>query len=185
MTKIEKKVADTILQQPQEIKVGKKKYETAPPSTATLILVSEAVSRLPQHTIEVKEGDSIAQPCLAIAKDCAPMGEIAAILILGAKGLTEVVKEKIETQERRFFGLIRKTKIVEVERTVDRKAELAKEILEDHTPTEVFNIITRQLSTMQLSDFFATTTFLIEINLLRQTKVVQTPTTAFGQSSQE
>lgn len=185
MTKIEKKVADAILQQPQEIKVGKKKYETAPPSTATLILVSEAVSRLPQHNIEVKEGDSIVQPSLAIAKDCTPMGEIAAILILGAKGLTEVVKEKIEVKERGFLGLFNRTKIVEVERTIDRKAELAREILEDHPPTEVFNIITRLLSTMQLSDFFATTTFLIEINLLRQTKVVQNPTTAFGQSSQE
>lgn len=182
MTKIEKKVADTILQQPQEIKVGNKKYETAPPSTATLILVSEAVSRLPQHTIEVKEGESIVQPCLALAKDCSPIGEIAAILILGAKGLTQVSTEKIEVQERRFFGLLKQTKVVEVERTIDRKAELAKELLEDHTPKELFNIVTRLLGTMQLSDFFATTTFLIEINLLRQTKVVaENPTTASGQ----
>lgn len=183
MTKIEKKVADTILQQPQEIKAGNKKYETAPPSTATLILVSEAVSRLPQRKIEVAEGESIVQPCLAIAKDCTPLGEIAAILILGAKGLTEVSTEKIEVQESRFFGLLKRNKIVEVERTIDRKAELTKELLEEHTPKEIFNIITRLLGSMQLSDFFATTTFLIEINLLRQTKVVteENPTTASGQ----
>lgn len=183
MTKIEKKVADTILQQPQEIKVGSKTYKTAPPSTATLILVSEAVSRLPQNKIDIEEGESIVQPCLAIAQDCAAVGEIAAILILGAKGLTEVTTEKIEVQERRLFGLLNRAKVVEVQRTIDRKAELARELIENHTPKELFNIITRLLGTMQMSDFFATTTFLIEINLLRQTKVVtaENPTTAFGQ----
>lgn len=181
MPKIEKKAAETILQRPLEIKVGDKMYQTAPPSTATLILVSEAVSRLPQSSFEVKEGESIVQPCLAIAQDCAPIGEIAAILILGAKGLTEVSKEKLEVEERCLFGLFRRKKTVEVERTVDRKAELARELLEEHTPSELFTIITKLLATMELSDFFATTTFLIEINLLRQTKVVENPTTASGQ----
>ncbi|MDO5305577.1 MAG: hypothetical protein Q4E87_08400, partial [bacterium] len=110
-----------------------------------------------------------------------PIGEIAAILILGAKGLTVTVKEWMVFEERRVFGLLRREKTVEVERTVDRKAELAKELLEEHTPSELFTIITKVLATMELSDFFATTTFLIEINLLRQTKVVENPTTASGQ----
>ena len=44
---IEDKVAKTILQQPEEIKVGDKTYKVAPPSVATLILISGAVSRLP------------------------------------------------------------------------------------------------------------------------------------------
>ena len=136
---------------------------------------------MPQSSFEVKEGESIVQPCLAIAQDCAPIGEIAAILILGAKGLTEVSKEKLEVEERCLFGLFRRKKAVEVERTVDRKAELARELLEEHTPSELFTIITKLLATMELSDFFATTTFLIEINLLRQTKVVENPTTASGQ----
>lgn len=172
MDNIEKKVAETVLQQTTPIKVGNKTYQTAPPSTATLILVSEAVSRLPQVKFDLKKEESIVQPCLAIAKDCSAIGEIAAILILGAKGLTGVVKERIETQEPRFFGLFKRKRVVEVERTIDRKAELAKELLEDHTPLELFNLVTKQLGTMQLGDFFATTTFLIEINLLRQTKVV-------------
>lgn len=180
MAKIEKRVADTILQQPQTIKVGNKTYQAAPPSTATLILASEAVSRLPNFKFDLKDGESIVQPCLAIAKDCAPIGEIAAILILGARGLTETVTETVETEERHLFGLIRRKRTTEVQRTVDRKAELAKAILEQHTPSEVFALITRMLSTMQLADFFGTTTFLIEINLLRQTKVVS-ETTASGQ----
>lgn len=173
MAKIEKKVADAVLQQPQTIKVGNKTYETAPPSTATLILVSEAVSRLPQVRFDLKGDDSPVQPTLAIAKDCTPLGEIGAILILGAKGLSKVTTEKIEVQESRLFGLWKHNKVVEVERTIDCKAELAKELLEDHTPVELFNLITRMLSTMQIGDFFGITTFLIEINLLRKTKVVE------------
>lgn len=170
---IETKVAHTILQQPQTIKVGSKTYRSAPPSIATLILVSEAVSRLPQERFDLKDKDSIVQPTLAIARDCAAIGEIAAILILGAKNCSEVVKEDIETEERRLFGLIRRKRTVEVERKVDRKAELARELLTELSPVEIFNVISRLLGTMQLGDFFATTTFLIEVNLLRKTKVVE------------
>ena len=45
---IETKVAQTILQQPEEITVGDKVYKAAPPSAATLILASEAVARMPK-----------------------------------------------------------------------------------------------------------------------------------------
>ena len=172
MERIEKKVSDTLLQQEITVKIGDKTYQAAPPSTATLILVSEAVSRLPHEKFELKADDNVVQPCLSMAKDCTPIGEIAAILILGAKGCTEVVKEEIETVKPILFGIIKRRKVVTVERTIDRKAELAKELLENHTPIELFNLITKQLQTLQLGDFFGLTTFLIEINLLRPTKVV-------------
>lgn len=51
---IEQKAAETILQTPVEVKVGSKTYMTAPPSTATLILASEAVSRLPHVVLDPK-----------------------------------------------------------------------------------------------------------------------------------
>ena len=41
---IEAKTAQTVLQEPKEIKIGEKIYSVAPPSLGTLILVSEAVS---------------------------------------------------------------------------------------------------------------------------------------------
>ena len=49
---IEQQVSDTILQQPTEIQVGEKKYSVAPPSIATLILVSKEISKLPKITVD-------------------------------------------------------------------------------------------------------------------------------------
>lgn len=86
---IETKVAQTILQQPEEITVGDKVYKAAPPSAATLILASEAVARMPKIQLNTER---IVDEVLAIGKDCRPMGEIVAIMILGAKGLTETRK---------------------------------------------------------------------------------------------
>ena len=66
---LEEKAADTILQRAAKVKIGGTEYEAAPPSIATLILVSEAVSRLPQRKLDDK---SIVSECLAVAKDCRP-----------------------------------------------------------------------------------------------------------------
>ena len=78
----EERVANTILQEPTIIKVGEKEYAVAPPSTATLILVSAAVSRLP--CIQLDE-TRLVQDVLASAKDCAAIGDVVAVMILGAK----------------------------------------------------------------------------------------------------
>ena len=181
---IETKVAKTILQEPEEITVGETVYKAAPPSTATLILVSEAAARMPQTKLDPER---IVDEALSIAKDCRPMGEFAAILILGAKGLTDtrkVVKTAKKTvYEPYLFGLLKRprviTEIVAEEVMIDRKAELSKALLEDLTPRELHNLVARLLSLMQVADFFGLTTFLIETNLLRQTREVGT--TASGQ----
>lgn len=173
---IESLAAKTILQQTKDIQVGNKTYRTAPPSTATLILASEAVSRLPHIKMDDNE---VLTETLANAKDCHPLGEIGAILILGAKGLTEVRKSKETVEETvvdtYLFGLIKRPRKVKreiiKEQTIDRKAELAAELLQDLTPSELVNLITRLLNMMQVGDFFGLTTFLCEVNLLRQTKV--------------
>lgn len=174
---IEQKVAETILQQREEITVGEKKYTAAPASTATLILASEAVSRLPQVTLAPER---VVEESLSIAKDCRPLGEIAAILILGAKNLTETVKARQTVEKRYLWGLVRRKRETDTERVIDRKAELAKELLENLSPRELNGLVARLLRRMDLGDFFGLTTFLIEINLLRQTKVGN-ETTASGQ----
>lgn len=165
---IEQKVAETILQQADEITVGEKTYKTAPPSVATLILASEAVSRLPQLKLSA---ENVVEECLSVARDCRAIGEIIAIMILGAKHITE---KKITPQtrcKRYLWGLIKRERTVNVETVVDKKAELAQQLLEDTTPSELYLLFARLLQKMQIQDFFGLTTFLTEINLLRQTKV--------------
>lgn len=81
---IEQTVAETILEQPFEVKVGEKSYQVASASTATLILVSEAISQLPHIALDTEK---VVEETLSVAKDCRILGDIAAILILGAKNL--------------------------------------------------------------------------------------------------
>lgn len=174
---IEQKVSETILQQSEEITVGKKKYKTAPPSVATLILASEAVSSLPNYVLDP---NNLVGESLSVAKDCRALGDIVAILILGAKHITERVKKPKTIEKRYLYGLIKRKKVIEIEQVIDRKQELAKELLEEITPRELYLLTANLLQKMNIGDFFGLTTFLIEINLLRQTKV-ETGTTAFGQ----
>lgn len=175
---IETKVAQTILQQPEEVTIGDTVYQVAPPSTATLILMSEAAARMPLVKLDP---NSIVDEVLAIAQDCRPLGEFCAIMILGAKGLTETTKVPVTVEKRYLRGLIKKELTVEKEVTVDSKIELSKKLLEDLQPRELHNLTARLLQKMQIADFFGLTTFLIETNLLRQTREVVSETTASGQ----
>lgn len=171
----EEKVAQAILQQPEEITIGGKTYIIAPPSVATLILVSEGVSRLPHIHLD---DSKIMEETLSVAKDCQELGNIAATLILGAKHINDMVESR-QTEKKRHFGGLFHTKktVVELE---TKKERLSRELLENTTPRDLYNIIAQTLLKMQVSDFFGLTTFLIEINLLRPTKVV-TEATASGQ----
>ena len=176
MKTTEQKVSDTILQKPLEVSVGDRKYTAAPASTATLILVSETISLLPHAKLDPER---LVEDSLSIAKDCRPLGEIAAILLLGAKNLKETVKVRQKVEKRRLFGLVKVTETIEIERVIDRKAELATELLDDLSPRELNNLVVSLLQKMELGDFFGLTTFLTEINLLRPTKV-ENETTASG-----
>jgi hypothetical protein len=173
---IETKVAKTILQEPEEVVIGDTTYRVANPSTATLILMSEAVAKMPQVNLTAEK---VVDESLYIAKDCRIEGEIVAIMILGAKGLMETRKVRHTEEKRRLWGLWKQRYEVETEETINHKAILAKKLLEDVSPRELMNITSRLLQGMQIADFFGLTTFLIEINLLRQTKVGET--TASGQ----
>ena len=174
---IEEKVADTILQKEIEVTVGGKIYKAAPASTATLILASEAVSRLPKVNLN---HEKVVEESLSVARECRPLGDIAAILILGAKNLTKTVKTRQTVEKRRLWGLVKRTVEIEVEQVIDCKTELSKQILEDLSPRSLNLLVAQLLQKMELGDFFGLTTFLTEINLMRPTKV-ENETTASGQ----
>ena len=166
---IEQQVGEAVLQKHQEVVVSDRTFKVAPPSVATLILASEAISLLPQVHLDRKH---IVEEVLSVAKDCRVLGDIAAILILGSKGL----KETVTRRKKRFFGLLTK----DVTETIDRKAELSRWLLDELDSTAPNKLVFELLKGFNLGDFFGATTFLIEINLLRPTKVVD-ETTAFGQ----
>lgn len=165
---VESRTAEAILQKPQQITICSETYQAAPPSIATLILVSEAVAEMPNIRLDT---ENIVTESLYIAKDCRVLGDIIAILILGATNLCST--KIIETKH--LFGLITKHKEV----TVDNKAALAKKILEKLSPREISEMFTKLMSGMELAFFFGITTSLTEINLLRQTRNAKT--TASGQ----
>lgn len=171
----EQKAAQTILQQPETITVADKTYTIAPPSVATLILVSAGVSRLPHYHLDDKK---VMEETLAIAKDCTELGDIAATLIIGAKHINDL-EETRETQEKRHLWGLFKTKQTIV-RMQTKKERLAKELMEELTPRDLHNLVAKILIKMQVGDFFGLTTFLTDINLIRPTKVVTEPT-ASGQ----
>jgi hypothetical protein len=165
---IESKVSKAILQQQEEVIIGDEMYKVSPPSVATLILASEAISQLP---IVKLDSENVVYECMYIARDCRVLGDIIAILILGAKRITEA--KKVAT--KRFFGLIRDEKEI----IIDNKAVLAQKLLENMEPQGLHELMARLLRVMQLSDFFGLTASLIEINLLRKTR--EAGTTASGQ----
>lgn len=166
---IEQRVGEAVLQTPTEITLKGRSFTVAPPSVATLILASEAVSQLPQVRLDKKH---VVEDSLFVAKDCRALGDIAAVLILGAKGLTETTTRR----EKRLWGVLRRN----VRVRIDRKAELSKWLLEELDSAELNKLIFELLKSFHLGDFFGTITFLIEINLLRPTKVID-GTTASGQ----
>lgn len=173
-TTTESRTAQTLLQQTLEVKVGNKTYHAAPPSVATLVLASEVVARLPHITMDEQR---ITEETLAVAKDCRELGELGAILILGAKHINDL-EVRCQTREKRhLWGLFKTRRTTGVTKTA--KEWLAQELMEELSPRELQNAMARLIAQMQVGDFFALTTFLTEINLIRPTKV-ETEATASG-----
>ncbi len=114
--------------------------------------MSELIASLP--IVEKVEKTEIVNSVLHHARFFRPLGDIAAVLILGAKNLTE---ERIIVQEKRhLFGLIKRKKETKIK--IDKRAELAKAILENVRPTVLFNVVVQRLQDMEISSFFAITT---------------------------
>ena len=99
---IEQRVASAILEKAtNKIELGGVVYPIADPSIATLILVSEIISTLPVVDKETPKELRV-YSALHYAKDYSAIGDICAILILGAKNLRE---EKEIIEENRILGL--------------------------------------------------------------------------------
>lgn len=171
-TPIEQKAADAILQRALPITVNGITYKVPPVTLATLILVSREIARLPKKKTDA--GNMVLES-LSNAEDYAPLADILAVLILGARGVQEHKVEK----RKRFFGLF----TVEEDMTVDRKAELSGIIMSEWSFDQMYAAFIEIVKSMRLNDFFALTVSLAEANLLRQTR--ETATTASGRQSQE
>ena len=166
---IEQMVASAILEKATDkIEIGGNIYPIADPSIATLILVSEIISTLP--IVERVPKEQRLYSVLHYAKDYRQLGDICAILILGAKNLTE---EREIIEEKRLFGLFKRRTIRK--EMVDRQAELSRLILENLRPSVIYDCIISRLNDMEVGSFFAITTSLSEANILKPTKEVAEP----------
>nr|DAI30112.1 MAG TPA: hypothetical protein [Caudoviricetes sp.] len=166
-TTIESQVASAVLERKVgSIVIDGKTYEIAPPTLATLILISELVSTLP--VVERVPNNQIVNSVLHYAKDYRKLGDICAVLILGAKNLTQEIEE---THTRRILGLFKRS--YTTKRTIDRKTELSRLITENMRPSVVFDVIVKRLQDMEVGSFFSITTSLSEANILKPTKEVE------------
>lgn len=166
---LEQRAAETLLQKGKDVTIGGKTYRIAPPSIATLILVSEAISHLPAVKTDTEQ---VTEEVLARAGGSAPIGDALAAFILGAKRIRE--QEEEAAAFRRRWWQRRKRAVAPA---MSEREALARTILEELTPRETFALFASVLREMQLTDFFGLTTFLSDVNLLRATREVVPPTT--------
>lgn len=168
---IESRVAAAILERPTgAIEIDGQEYKVAPPTLATLILVSEIVSTLPI----VENTDNMNMRTYSVlhhARNYKALGDIAAVLILGAKAIRE--DEQKTAKPRHWYSIRRK------KRAASRRETLAKAILENVSPSKLFELIIKRLKDNEVGFFFLITTSLSEANLLKPTKT-ETGTTTFG-----
>lgn len=164
-TTIESRVAATILERTvSTLEIEGVTYNIAPPTIGTLILASEIVSFFPQ----IDDVDDKQRIFMALfkAKDFKMLADLAAVLILGSKRLTE--EREVTVEKRHIFGLINRKH--RVKQTVDLRAELAKKILDNVRPSVLFEVIVKRLRDNEIMTFFAITTSLNAANILKPTK---------------
>lgn len=164
MKSTETKVKETLLQESIKVQIGEREYNMPPTTIATLVMVSEAISKIP--TIKLENENNILGESIFMAKYANNIADAIAILVLGAKGC-EV--EKVIT-DKKFFGLIPiKETIIEF-----KKEELSSYITENLNFKEINELIVKVLSNMDIAFFFGIITSLNEINLIRRTRETET-----------
>lgn len=160
---VETRVAETILEKHLTVAVGKKTYDVAPPTLATLILASEIIARLPRERLDPEK---LVQESFHAARHSRHLAELTAVLILGAQFIRREQKSRHRSFIARLWAFFTFRG-----RKSDTLARLTDEICETQSPRDIYTTISKILTTMQLADFFGLTTFLTEVNLLHQTKV--------------
>ena len=158
---VESKVAETILEQHQKIQIGSQVFNVSPPTTATLIQVSNLISKLP--AIRLNQ-DNLVYESLMIAKNCEILGVIASTLVLGVPKYTNI-PPSIKSRLKRL--ILRKSVC-----DANRYEDLGKTILTTMSPSELNQLIVKLLQSMEIADFFGLTTSLLEVNLLRTSREV-------------
>lgn len=156
---MEQKVAETILEDRREIKIGGESYTVASPSIATLILFSKYAAKLPREALN--NNNPIAS-LLQNADKLEAVGEAMASIILGAKGFNE--------KDKNLFSFWKND---------TTKGVLLANKINKAPIQEVMTAFFELVAFMELSSFFQLTTSLIEMNLTKPTKEVVT--TASGQ----
>lgn len=164
---IESRVASAILERPTgEMEIDGTKYKVAPPTLATLILVSEIVSTLP-IVEKTDDNEKKTYSVLHHARNYKALGDIAAVLILGAKAIKE--DEQRAQNHRRWYSFRRRKQHISL------RKELAEKILDNVRPSVLFDCIIRRLKDNEVGVFFLITTSLSEANLLTPTREVANP----------
>ena len=174
---IEQRVAAAILEKAtNSIEIGGEVYPLGDPCTATLILISELISTMP--IVEKVPKEQIVYSALHYAKDFKSLGELCAILVLGAGNLTEEIelKKEVEKKEKVWWIFYKKVKEVEITKiTIDKKAKLAKELMYNVRPSVIFDCIIQRLQDMEVAHFFSIITSLSEAHILKPTREVENP----------
>lgn len=150
---IESRTASEVMQRGQDITIGGKTYSVAPPTVGTLILVSEAVAKIPRLTLNT---ETVVEDVLREAKNCRAIGDAMAVLILGSKRISA---------NRRFPACLLAKR--------NEQKRLARRILDTASPREIQEALAELVRRMQLGDFFGLTTFLNGINMTKPTAEVE------------
>lgn len=162
----EKKVADALLQREQEITLSGKVYKVAPPSMATLVLVSECMAELPDELFAATGDDvNLTIEALRSARYARPIGKAIATLVLGAKRI------------RRDAFLSRCIHWVRHTSTLDC---LSQKVLESFPPSELSSVFLQLVSRMEVGDFFALTAFLQGLRVTQPTREAGNNQTVHG-----
>lgn len=176
----ERQVAGTVLQEDdKQITVGGHTYTYGKPTVATMIMVSALVSELPVLNHSARGAD-IVREVLRTAKDLGKLGEIASVLILGAKR----VKEHRQISAGKAFpapwwAFWRKN---DKPIMLEEKDALAENLIDELSVDELQNLIIGRISDLHVGGFFGLTTSLTTANILKPTRSgVEERTTASGQ----
>lgn len=164
---IEQKVASAILQRDvAEIEIDGRAYKIAPPTIGTLIAISAIVSTLP--VVEKVPQNEVVASVLKNARHFKALGKIASTLILGARPIVE--ERVVDDGKKRCLSWLRLRKKRTI--SVTLQDELADIIVDNMSPSVLFDVIVRRLRDMEVGTFFSITTSLSEANLLKPTKEV-------------
>lgn len=150
---LEREVADAVLQVRRTITIGNKTYRLPRPTAGTLIELSAVISEMPTALAEAAE-EKILVKTLRYAKDCAPVGRVIAVMMVGAWLC------QFGTMGRWLFR-----------RRVNRRA---RRLLAVHTSSELDLAATKLLRESEVEDFFVLSAFLSGINLLKPTREAET-----------